>query len=122
MYTPDLVAEAILHAAEHPTRDLLIGDNAPLQSLMGTLAPKLGDKFMRFTMFQGQKSSRSPKSGDHQALEKASGTLKEQSDYDVAVFRLSPYTAIAKYPLVKTTAAAALGLAAGAILFRKARS
>jgi short-subunit dehydrogenase len=65
MYTPDLVAEAILHAAEHPTRDLLIGDNAPVQSLLGTLAPKLGDKFMRFTMFQGQKSSRPPNPGDH---------------------------------------------------------
>jgi short-subunit dehydrogenase len=119
MYTPDLVAKGILHAAEHPTRDLLIGDNAPLQSLMGTLVPKLGDKFMRLTMFKGQKSSRPAKPGDHQALEHPSGTLQEESEYEAAVLSLSPYTALAKHPVLKATALAAFGFAAGALLFRR---
>jgi hypothetical protein len=89
---------------------------------MGTLAPKLGDKFMRMTMFKGQKSSRPPKPGDHQALEQPSGTLDEQSDYEAAVLSLSPYTALAQHPALKTTAVAALGFVAGALLFRKMQS
>src|SRR5215217_3904176 len=44
VYAPDAVAEAILHAATTPTRDLFVGSNAMVISAMSQISPRLGDK------------------------------------------------------------------------------
>ena len=92
MYAPDIVAEAILYAAENPTRDLLVGDTAFINSTIGRFTPKLNDKVMQVMGFKGQKELRAPKPGDHQTLEKPSGTLKERGDYKIKVLESSPLT------------------------------
>lgn len=45
VYAPELVADAILHAAEHPKRDIFVGTGRGLSMLEG-LAPSLLDRFM----------------------------------------------------------------------------
>lgn len=41
LYAPDLVAEAILHCAEHPTRDFFVGGMAKVHSSMSHNVPRL---------------------------------------------------------------------------------
>lgn len=43
VYDPRLAARAILHACEHPRRDLVIGAGGAAISVMGTLFPRLTD-------------------------------------------------------------------------------
>lgn len=46
IYEPEIVAEAILHAAEHPTRDIIVGGAAKILSLMQRLSPTLVDWYL----------------------------------------------------------------------------
>ncbi len=99
MYAPEVVAEAILYCAEHPTRDMLVGESAVLNSAIGRFVPQLNDKVMKVLGIKGQKTtSRKAKPGDHEALEKASGTLKERGDYDVTVLETSAYNKAKESP------------------------
>ncbi len=53
VYAPDVCAEAILHCAEHPVRDVVVGGMGKVLQL-ATLAPRLADRYMERTTFDGQ--------------------------------------------------------------------
>jgi len=59
VYKPELVAEAIVSAAEHPQRDIYVGGASMLFTIMERISPRLTDKFMTTggAMFRLQKSS-----------------------------------------------------------------
>ncbi len=114
MYAPDLVAKSILYAAEHPVRDLLVGDKAPLESWMGRLFPALGDRMMKAMMFDGQKSDRRPQPGENRVLSGPSSELRERGNYDdVHTMETSVYTEAAMRPML--TGAVTVGIAAAAV-------
>lgn len=46
MYPPESVAEAILYAAEHPVRDMYVGGQSKMMSLMGAIMPRFTDRFL----------------------------------------------------------------------------
>ncbi|TFW17439.1 SDR family oxidoreductase [Duganella callida] len=54
LYAPELVAQAILHAAEHPQRDIFVGGASKMISLEGRSMPRVLDKFMNAMMFRQQ--------------------------------------------------------------------
>lgn len=115
MYSPESAARAILYAAEHPVRDLMVGDIAPLQSWMGRMMPRLGDQFVKATLFEGQKSDRKPQPGENRIFEGPSSELRERGEYDdVHVMETSIYTQAATHPKLAATVAAGLfaGIAA----------
>src|SRR6185437_3252749 len=58
VYAPDLVAEAILHCAEHPERDLYVGGGGKMLAEAGHVAPRLTDKMMETMFFDMQQSDR----------------------------------------------------------------
>ncbi|MFN6570847.1 SDR family oxidoreductase [Dendronalium sp. ChiSLP03b] len=60
-YDPRLVADAIIYAAEHPTRDYLVGDIAKLLDLLQRISPSLVDSLLLLVGFQLQHSNE-PKS------------------------------------------------------------
>lgn len=60
-YDPRIVADAVLYAAEHPTRDLLVGDIAKLLDLAQKISPSLVDSILLLIGFNLQRSSE-PKS------------------------------------------------------------
>ncbi|MBW4424912.1 MAG: SDR family oxidoreductase [Nostoc desertorum CM1-VF14] len=62
-YEPKLVADAILHVAEHPTRDYLVGDVAKILDLLQRISPPLVDSLLLLVGFKLQRSSE-PKSED----------------------------------------------------------
>ncbi|ARV58761.1 short-chain dehydrogenase [Nostocales cyanobacterium HT-58-2] len=62
-YDPKLVADAIVYAAEHPTRDFLVGDAAKVLDLLQWLSPSLVDSLLLRIGFNLQRTSE-PKSED----------------------------------------------------------
>lgn len=114
MYAPELVAKAILHAAETPVRDLLVGDKAPLESWMGRIFPGLGDKYANATMFDGQKSDRRPQPGENRVFQGPSSELRERGNYDdVHTMETSVYTEAAMRPML--AGAVTMGICAAAV-------
>jgi NAD(P)-dependent dehydrogenase (short-subunit alcohol dehydrogenase family) len=62
-YQPDLVTDAILYAAEHPTRDFVVGDAGKILDLLQRVSPSLVDSLLLAIAFQGQRTNE-PKSAD----------------------------------------------------------
>jgi short-subunit dehydrogenase len=54
VYSPDVVARAILRCAVRPTRELTVGGAGRALTLSAALAPRLSDALMRRTMFSAQ--------------------------------------------------------------------
>lgn len=66
VYAPERVAEALLDAAEHPRREVVVGGAAKLQLLTQRLSPRLMDALARATAFRLQRSdeAKGPDEGD----------------------------------------------------------
>jgi short-subunit dehydrogenase len=54
LYAPELVADAILYAAEHPQRDIYVGGASKMISLESKIMPRALDKLMNLLMFKQQ--------------------------------------------------------------------
>lgn len=63
LYPPSAVAEAIVYVAEHPTRDLIVGDAGKIIALMQNISPALVDGYMVQSGFDAQKTNQ-PKAAD----------------------------------------------------------
>ncbi len=55
-YQPSLVAEAILHVAEHPTRDIIVGDVGKFLDLAQRISPELVDSVLSLVAVKGQRT------------------------------------------------------------------
>lgn len=58
LYHPRAVAEAILHAAEHPIRDIYVGGAARATAAFGQTLPGLADRVLGPRMHRAQRSGR----------------------------------------------------------------
>jgi hypothetical protein len=58
VYAPELVARAILACAERPARDVVVSGMGKALSLVGTIAPRLTDRFMERSTFESQQTDR----------------------------------------------------------------
>jgi NAD(P)-dependent dehydrogenase (short-subunit alcohol dehydrogenase family) len=56
-YEPSLVAEAILHVAEHPTRDIIVGDVGRFLDFAQKLSPQLVDSALSLIGVEGQRTN-----------------------------------------------------------------
>jgi hypothetical protein len=111
VYAPDLVAEAILHCAEHPERDLYVGGGGKALAAAGHYAPRLTDKVMEATMFDMQKSDRQKPNDRPDSLYAPIEDGEERGDYSGHVAESSVYTKASKHPLITGSLIAGLGLA-----------
>jgi short-subunit dehydrogenase len=109
MYAPEVVARAILHCAERPVRDVVIGGGGRLQIAFGRHAPRLTDKLIKRSMFDKQKTF----DRDHVNegnLERPQADGRTWGPHKGHVMRSSMYTRAALSPMLKTMAFAAAGL------------
>jgi short-subunit dehydrogenase len=111
VYAPDLVAEAILHCAEHPERDLYVGGGGKMLAEAGQLAPRLTDKLIEAMMFDVQKSDRPAPEDRQDSLYTPITDGEERGGYPGHVAESSVYTKAAKHPLITGSLIAGLGLA-----------
>src|SRR5215210_4796133 len=83
VYAPEVVAEAILHCAETPERDVFAGGGGKAFSVMEKYMPRLGDKVMEHFIFDAQQQPRPARPRGDAGLYEASGELKERSGDDI---------------------------------------
>lgn len=90
VFAPELVAEAILNCAAHPTRDVFVGESAKLNSLMGGIAPRLTDYQMERNIDKQQNSGRPRKPNRHDGLYQTNSNLRERDPKYKVIFEESP--------------------------------
>lgn len=112
VYAPETVAEAILHCAENPERDLYVGGGGKVLAEAGRLAPRLTDKLMEAAMFDVQKSERPRSDGRRDSLYVPMRDGEERGGYPGHVSESSVYTKASLHPLITGSLIAGLGLAA----------
>ena len=119
IYAPEVVADAILHAAENPTRDLFVGGAARMTYTAAHYAPRLLDHYMRRRMFKQQKSGAPARDRSQHSLYGPGSDLLERKGYEGHVFESSIYTKAAMHP--KTSMALLLGLGVALTAWWRAR-
>jgi short-subunit dehydrogenase len=116
IYPPEAVAEAILHAAAHSTRDLFIGSQVKAAVVSAAIAPRLTDRVMERYMFWSQHADRPSRPRSESALHHAGYGLHERGTHDGHLRSRSYYLKAEKHPVLATaTVGAAVLLARTAV-------
>ena len=114
VYAPDLAADAILFAAEHPRRDLFVGGAAKAISSGAHFAPRLLDKYMERFMIRQQRTL-APAVRGRDSLYASQFDLREREGMPLRVRETSWYDGAMRHPrataLVATVAGALLAAA-----------
>ncbi|HEX8246354.1 MAG TPA: SDR family oxidoreductase [Longimicrobium sp.] len=127
VYTPQVVARAIVHCAQHPRRSVTVGGGGRMMAMLGMKAPKLGDA-MNQSMFKQQKRKkpgRLPQENTVWAPPAESG--RTRGDQPGPILKHSAYTAATLHPVRTGLAvfAAAVGYAlatgGGEVLVQRGR-
>jgi short-subunit dehydrogenase len=94
IYAPELVAKAILYAAQHPRRDVYVGAAAKMMAVSGFHMPRLTDRFMRASMFRLQRSGTPapPVRRDALYAPDPASELRQRLGMSPRVAERSPYT------------------------------
>ena len=121
VYAPEVLANAVRWAAEHPIRDITIGGGGRLITALGTALPRLTDFCMERAMADAQRSETPAAERAGNLYASAAEGGKERGGYRGHVMRSSAYTRAALSP-GKALIAAGLGLAVFAGIRSMARS
>jgi short-subunit dehydrogenase len=116
VYAPELAADAILHAAEHPTRDIFVGGAAKLLSSAAHYAPRLLDGMMRRIALRQQRTDAPARDRSRNSLYEPGGDLQERQGHPGHVFESSLYTQGAVHPRLSFMLLMGAGFAVGALL------
>lgn len=82
-YQPSLVAKAILHVAEHPMRDIIVGDSGKVLDLLHKFSPSLTDTLLNLIGIEGQHTTTTKYEDDPNNLyEPIEGYDKAKGDFD----------------------------------------
>lgn len=110
IYPPKSVAEAILHAATHPVRDMYVGFQAKFFAVMGYMFPTLTDKIMERWMFISQVADRPSRPREESGLYKHGYGLSERGTHQGHIYRRgSLYVAASKNPVLAGVAIIGFG-------------
>ena len=108
VYDPSVVAEAILFCAEHARRDLIVGGGGKMTAAMHNV-PRVADRYMRATMFKGQKMKKPSRRQREDSLYEPQGGGRERGNYPGTVRQRSFYTTGAMHRVATVLSAAAVG-------------
>ncbi len=122
LYAPELVAEAILHCAEHSTRDFFVGGMAKVHSSMAHNAPRLHEKMNESRIDTQQNSGKPAVPNRSDGLYDTNSRLSERGAQDRFVLEHSVYQQTKLHPVLTATVAVAGGVALAAWLGSRATS
>jgi NAD(P)-dependent dehydrogenase (short-subunit alcohol dehydrogenase family) len=114
IYQPGIVSEAILHAAENPARDLLVGGAAKAVILSQALSPRLVDVLLRVRGFEVHYTGEpKPEDAPDNLFEPIDGYNTVEGSFRDRAHPRSLYNWLQLHPTVKRGAVA--GVAIGAL-------
>jgi hypothetical protein len=119
-YQPSLVTDAIVYAAEHPTRDLIVGDVGKLLDVLQRLSPGLVDALLVTIGFQFQKTEETKSYAPNNLYEPVPENDRIEGDFGhLAISSFTDW--LDREPLLKwgALAGAVLGVGALALLTPK---
>ena len=123
LYSPDLVAEAILYCAENPTREFFVGEMSKAHSSFAMNAPRLYEKFNESMIDTMQNSGEPAEARRPDGLHHTNSKLQERGSEDRFVLENSVYQKAVMHPLLTAGLLAGGSLAVAALLkSRKVRS
>jgi acetyl esterase/lipase/short-subunit dehydrogenase len=109
VYAPDVVADAILHCAEHPRRELIVGGAGKQMSSMWRWAPRLFGSYAENVVWEQERAPRGNKRRND-ALYAPTTAGSERGDYPGHVMESSAYTSAAENPLRSALLLGVLGV------------
>jgi len=112
VYSPELVADAVLHAAQHPTRMITVGGSGRISTAAIHLMPSISDRVFAFLYFKLAKGGEKRDTPDN--LHQAGEDGKQLGDQKF-MRRTSVYTAMQTHPRMVAGLGLAAGLATGAV-------
>ncbi len=115
VYAPEVVAEAILHAAEHAERDIFVGAAAKLMASTAYFAPRMLDRYLRSLFFRQLKSDMPARNRARNSLHGPGPDLLERPGYRANVFESSLYTKAATHPKTVLSLVLGAGIALAAL-------
>ena len=114
IYAPELVAEAVIHCAKHPIRDLFVGEAAAMHSAMATYTPRINDKLMEAVGESMQNSGEPSPIDRRDGLHDTNSQLRERGAKDRFVMETSVYQKAKIHPLITAGLLAGGGIALAA--------
>jgi short-subunit dehydrogenase len=111
VYAPEVVADAILHCAEHGTRELNVGGSGRAMALMRDASPRLMDKYLASSGITQQRSDRPSRGQTSDNLYDFAEDGRERGGYSGKVMERSLYNVATQNPLTMLLAAVGLGAA-----------
>ena len=122
IYAPEIAADAILFAAQHPRRQIYIGGTGFASVLAAQLFPRLTDRIMEAVMLRAQQSPDDP--GEPAMRDNLYEPKKdgfEHGTQDVAFRRTSLFVEAQKHPLAAAALAGGTVIALAALRRSRAR-
>lgn len=110
LYAPELVALAILSAAEYPQREVFVGGAAKAMSVVSKFAPNWINRRIEQSMFAQQRSDKLEQHPNQNSLYSPGSDLRVRGQTAARVRESCPYTKAALRP--QRTVAMAAGVAA----------
>lgn len=112
VYAPDVVADAILHCAERPTRDLYVGSAAKMMASVRAWAPRIADRMAEAASASQQTGRPAANHGGN--LYEPGEDLRERSSQRRWTRERSYYTQASIHPLITAGVAVGVGVALAA--------
>lgn len=115
VYPPEEVANAILHAATHPLRDVYVGGGGRVLSAFGETLPRAMD-WIGENVLMNQEYRNEPPRNPRGTLYEPGANGQVHGDHPGYVMKTSMYTRAALHPMITGTILAAIGMGAVALL------
>lgn len=115
VYAPEIVADALLHAAQHPTRDMYVGGGARMMTGTARHAPRILDQLLARFMYRSMESEQPARDRDDNSLYSPRADLLERGGVGPRPREFSIYTRAAMHPAATTAALLGAGVAVAAV-------
>lgn len=117
VYSPDIVAKAICRAAEHPTRNMIIGGSGRAMTLFATLFPNLSDQVFANAFFKTALDKDRPKRPEDGGFDAGGGRGEVYGEQNMR--QTSLYTTVRSHPIAALAGVVLAAGAAGLVLKRR---
>jgi short-subunit dehydrogenase len=116
IYQPNTVADVVLYAAEHPTREIVAGGAGKAMLLTQRISPRLMDRLMLYAGFDSQKTDEPKHEDDPHNLFEALDEHRIEGDFSDRSHSRSLHNWLETHPLVRRAVLAGMALGTAKLL------